>query len=403
MNTTTIVGELVMFSSQVLRAPAVTRRKICVCPLLVVFAMLMSFPVKADSDTARGSDQILSSLPVVTSSTCGRGCRCSHNATVANCSYANLAAVPQFPTSTRALVLDWNHIGRLGDSLGASPTSAGNGTTSSRLELVSVSHNNVSEIAATALRGLGALHQLRLDNNHIKRLPATIFADTPSLGAMSLASNSHLDMTSVGAALAPTRLPLLRHLDLSKIDTVTVDGRLPETVFSQLPALEHLVLRYVTIANVSAEFFAALSGTCLTTLDLTGSSIREVNDTAFGPIAESLEQLILDRAIISPRGLDAVFAGLTTASNNTRLLSLSLKNVFVEDAHDAAVGQHLFRHLITSSRFHCFTLISATYRRRRRRRHHTRIDGKRCIQSTSSVAAGFGRHDMPPPASNPDL
>ena len=218
--------------------------------------------------------------------------------------------------------------------------------------MVSVSHNNVSEISPMALSGLSSLRQLRLDNNHIERLPAAMFADTPSLSAMSLAGNSRLNMTTVGAALVYTSLPLLRLLDLSKIDAITVDGRLPETVFSQLPALEHLVLHDVTIANMSAEFFSALSGTCLTTLDLSGSSIKEVNDTSLAPVAESLEQLIVDRAIISPRSLDALFAGLVTATNNTRLLSLSLKNVFVNDGHDAAVGQHLFRHLTTTRFLH---------------------------------------------------
>jgi len=341
-----------MLSSRLSLSTPVTR----VCSPIVVFAMLMSFPVKADSDAALKSDQISFPHPVVTSSTCGRGCRCSHNATVVNCSYANLADVPQFPSSARVLVLDWNHIGRLGENLVATSISAGNVTTSSSLELISVSHNNVSDIAATTLRGLSALHQLRIDNNRIERLPVAMFADTPSLGAMSLAGNSHLDMASFGAALTPTRLSLLRFLDLSKIDTITVDGRLPETVFSQLPALQHLVLHDVAIANMSAEFFTALSGTRLTTLDLSGSSIGEINDTSFAPLADSLEQLILDRAIISTRGLDVVFAGLATGSNNTRLLSLSLRNVFVEDAHDAAVGQHLFRHLI-STRFLGLPLI----------------------------------------------
>jgi len=325
------------------------RREMRVCAPLVVFAMLMSFPVEAGSVV----DQISSPLPAVTSSRCGHGCRCSHNATVANCSYANLDQVPQFPASTRVLVLDWNHIGRLGTSFGTKPTSADNGKTSSSLEMISVSHNNVSEIAATALRGLKALRQLRLDNNHIQRLPVAMFADTPLLGAMSLAGNPHLNITSVAAALSPNRLALLRLLDLSKIDAITVNGRLPETVFSQLPALEHLVLRDTAIANMSAEFFTALSGACLTTLDLTGSSIGNVNDTALESLAESLDRLILDRAIISPRDLDAMFAGLATGSNNTRLQSLSLKNVFVDEAHNAAVGQHLFRHLVTT-RFHCF-------------------------------------------------
>lgn len=337
----------VMFSSQLSLTWIVTPWKSHVRQLLVVFAMLMLFPVKADddSDARLKSDQI--SLRLRSASTCGRGCRCSHNDTVANCSYANLAQVPQFPSSTRVLVLDWNHIGHLGDGLGAKFTSISNAT-SSRLELVSVSHNNVSDIAATTLRGLSALHQLRLDDNRIERLPVAMFADTPSIGALSLAGNSHLDMASVGAALTPTRLPLLRLLDLSRIDVITSDGRLPETVFSQLPALQHLVLHDVAIANMSAEFFTALSGTSLTTLDLSGSSIGEVNETSLAPLADSVQQLILDRAIVSPRGLDAMFAGLATGSNDTHLLTLSLRNVFVEDTHDAAVGQHLFRHLITT-------------------------------------------------------
>jgi len=338
---------------------AVTRHKTRVAAPLLVFAMLMSFSVDADSDVGPASDEISSSLPAVTSSTCGRGCRCSHNATVANCSYANLVRVPPFPASTRVLVLDWNHIGRLGDRLSATPTSGptsgstsgsgSNGTTSSSLQMISVSYNNVSEIAGSALRGLSTLLHLRLDHNRIRRLPVAMFADTPSLGALSLAGNHLLDMASFAAALTLTRLPLLRLLDLSNVATVAVDGRLPETVFSQLPALQQLVLRDVTVANVSAEFFTALSGTsCLTTLDLGGSSIGEVNDSAFEPLAGSLEQLVLDRAIVSPRNLDAVFAGLSTGSNTSHLLTLSLRNVFVEEAHTAAVGPHLFRHLSTT-------------------------------------------------------
>ena len=336
-----ISTQVVMFRSLIFAAD-VGRHERRPRASLVVFAMLMLFPVDADS----GSDRISSARPPVTSSICGRGCRCSHNATVSNCSYANLGHVPTFSPSTRVLVLDWNHIERLGDSLGAANSTSG--AWSSSLEMLSVSHNNVSEVAATALRGLRALRQLRLDNNRIERLPAAIFADTPSLGAMSLAGNTHLDTTSLGAALTPTRLPLLRLLDLSKVDTITVDGRLPEEVFSQIPALEHLVLHDLTIANMSAEFITALSGTSLATLDLTGSSIGQVNDSAFKPLADSLEQLLLDRAVICRRDLGAVFAGLAAGSNSSRLTLLSLKNVFVDDAHDAAIGQHLFRHLVTT-------------------------------------------------------
>lgn len=340
-----------MFTSHMLLAvAALPTRRVGICQLLVTFAMLMSSPVKADSDVGPSLGNNSSLLPAVTSATCGRGCRCSHNATVANCSFANLAQVPQFPSSTRFLVLDWNHIWRLNGALGAKFTYAGNGTTSSSLEMISVSHNNVSEIAPTALHHLNALHQLQLDNNRIQRLPVAMFADTPSLGVLSLAGNAQLDIASVAASLTPIRLPLLRLLDLSKVDAITVDGRLPETVFSQLPALEHLILHDVAIANLSAEFFGALSSTRLLTLDLSGSSIGEVNDTAFQPLAESLEQLVLDRAIISHLDLDSMFTGLATGSNNTRLILLSLRNVFVDDAHSAAVGPHLFRHLI-STRF----------------------------------------------------
>jgi len=99
-----------------------------------------------------------------------------------------------------------------------------------------------------------------------------------------------------------------------------------------------------------------VSGTSLTTLDLSGSSIGDVSDAAFAPVADSLEQLILDRAIVSPRALDAMFAGLAagtgsrnnkTGSSNssTQLQLLSVRNVFVDESHEASVGQHLFRHL----------------------------------------------------------
>lgn len=343
-----------------LAAPAFLCRAGRVRLLVVAFAMLMSFPVDADRQPGLSADRISTALPAVV--TCGRGCRCSHGSTVANCSYANLVKVPQFPSSTRVLVLDWNHIGRFGGKILCAsttppslPTSTGNGNgngstlSPSRLEQLSASHNNVSEIAATALRGCSALRQLRLDNNRIERLPAAMFADTLSLSALSLSGNRHLDMASVGAALTPTRLPLLRLLDLSKIDTIGVDGRrLPETVFSQLPALEHLILRDVVITNMSAEFFVALSVTSLATLDLSGSSIGEVNETAFEPLAAKLEHLILDRAIISPSDLEAVFAGLAAKTNDTQLSLLSLRNVFVDDGHEASVGQHLFRHLVTA-------------------------------------------------------
>jgi len=163
--------------------------------------------------------------------------------------------------------------------------SAGGGnnvTTSSNVQMLSVSHNNVSEVAPTALRGLKALLHLRLDNNRLGRLPAAMFADTPSLGALSLADNRHLDVGTLAAALTPTRLALLRLLDLSGVDPVAADGRLPEAVFSQLPALQQLVLGDLNVANMSGEFFAALcpgtscSSCGLSTLDLSGSSIGEV-------------------------------------------------------------------------------------------------------------------------------
>jgi len=220
-----------------------------------------------------------------------------------------------------------------------------NGTSLSNVEVLSVSHNNVSLITGQALSGLKALRQLKLDYNHIERLPASIFTDTHSLVVLSLAGNTNLDITSLGAALTPTTLPLLRRLDLSHIDSIATRGILPELVFSQLPALQQLVLRDVTIANMSADFFTALSRTSLRTLDLTGSSISEVNDTTIDPVAESLQQLVVDRAIVSARDLSAMFAGFVTHTNNTRLEVLSIKDVFVDGSHHAAVGQHLFRHL----------------------------------------------------------
>jgi len=326
---------------------AATRHKRHARTSLVILAMLISFPVDAaGSESDLISDRVSPPPPLPA---CGRGCRCSHNATVANCSFANLARVPPFPATTRVLVLDWNHIARLDDRLGAPPTSvsgsrapitsgatsgsdftappvsgsdlgalsdcsglgalhvsasglkapatfgsgqkalpisgsdleaqstssAGPGSLSisgsgleaprtsgsgSRVQMLSVSHNNVSEISATALRGLSDLVHLRLDHNRITGLPAAIFADTPSLGALSIAANPRLDVASLGRALAPACLALLRLLDLSAVDAVVADGRLPEVVFARLPALQQLVLRDVTIANMSAEFFTAMSG-----------------------------------------------------------------------------------------------------------------------------------------------
>jgi len=347
---------------------AATRHKRHARTSLVILAMLISFPVDAaGSESDLISDRVSPPPPLPA---CGRGCRCSHNATVANCSFANLARVPPFPATMRVLVLDWNHIARLDDRLGAPPTSvsgsrapitsgatsgsdftappvsgsdlgalpnsssgletpsnsgfgsdapltsgsglgalhvsasglkapatfgsgqkalpisgfdleaqstssAGPGSLSisgsgleaprtsgsgSRVQMLSVSHNNVSEISATALRGLSDLVHLRLDHNRITGLPAAIFADTPSLGALSIAANPRLDVASLGRALAPARLALLRLLDLSAVDAVVADGRLPEVVFARLPALQQLVLRDVTIANMSAEFFTAMSG-----------------------------------------------------------------------------------------------------------------------------------------------
>jgi len=76
----------------------------------------------------------------------------------------------------------------------------------------------------------------------------------------------------------------------------------------------------------------------------------KVNDTALAPLSECLSELVLDHVIVTPRGLDAMFAGLAqTGSSNVssggHLQMLSVRDVFVNDDRDSAVGQHFFRHL----------------------------------------------------------
>ena len=114
---------------------------------------------------------------------------------------------------------------------------AGDDVTSG-LQMLSVSHNNVSEVAPTALRGLKALTHLRLDDNRVALLPAAMFADTPSLLVLSLAGNRRLDLGSVAEALAPARLPLLRLLDLSRVDTLADDGLTPSNIIFVITSAE---------------------------------------------------------------------------------------------------------------------------------------------------------------------
>ncbi|KAK8394126.1 hypothetical protein O3P69_006369 [Scylla paramamosain] len=86
------------------------------------------------------------------------------------------------------------------------------------LKYLRLAHAKLDRVGPELLTGLSGLHTLTLEHNHIKVLPAAMFAPTPHLHHLSLAHNNIL--TLEGDSLAGLDELLTLDLDSNKLDRI---------------------------------------------------------------------------------------------------------------------------------------------------------------------------------------
>ena len=180
--------------------------------------------------------------------------------------------------------------------MAASPVSACGDVTDDHLSAITsldLHRKSISALKAGDFGGLTALTFLDLNNNGItSSLPATVFSDLSALETLILEYNA---LGSLDANVF-SGLSALKHLDLGN----TRIASLPATIFSGLSALEHLDLENARLTSLPATVFSGLT---------------------------ALEHLNLKRNQIGSGSLDAnVFSGLT-ALTHLDISSMTLTSV----------------------------------------------------------------------------
>lgn len=155
----------------------------------------------------------------------------------------------------RLIVVDNLHLGTLLGSLADQLPD---------LEEIVLDRDNITAVPSSFFRGLRRLQRLSLDDNRlVDGLPVDLFADVAdTLADLSLAGNVGLDWVAICPAVS--RLTALRRLDLSRTGILAPSEQephvtaLPPALFNGLTSLECLVLRDVTIDNMTSNFFRSI-------------------------------------------------------------------------------------------------------------------------------------------------
>lgn len=121
------------------------------------------------------------------------------------------------------------------------------------LKYLRLAHAKLDRVGPELLTGLSGLHTLTLEHNHIKVLPAAMFAPTPHLHHLSLAHNNIL--TLEGDSLAGLDELLTLDLDSNKLD------RIGPGSFPRLPNIATLRLLENPIEHVFPFTFTSVNST----------------------------------------------------------------------------------------------------------------------------------------------
>ncbi|KAK4830224.1 hypothetical protein QYF61_009291 [Mycteria americana] len=272
---------------------------------------------------------------VAGSGQCPQGCACSPDFRHGSCENRDLREIPRgFPRDTRLLDLRRNAFGTV-------PPGAFPGLK----ELVSLHLQSCSigVLRPGALRGLESLVYLYLTDNHLSTLVATAFEGAPRLAYLDLDRNAFTRLPAGAFQLLPNLISLhLQHNaigELAEGDLAGAGGlrwlylagnaikRIAPTALAPAKMLEKLHLEGNRLAEVPT---AALRGLpALSELKLSRNPIKHVGDSAFLPVASSLQHLYLDNMglewvrMISP----GAFAGLGAKIRSLYLESNKVSNI----------------------------------------------------------------------------
>ncbi|ALC41374.1 18w [Drosophila busckii] len=166
------------------------------------------------------------------------------------------------------LDLSFNELRALPDAWGASRLR--------RLQTLSLQHNNITTLGASALAGLSSLRVLNLSHNHLESLPAAAFAGNKELRELHL---QHNDLFELPKGLLH-RLEQLLVLDLSgnQLTSHHVDNN----TFAGLIRLIVLNLSNNALTRIGAKTFKELY--FLQILDMRNNSIGHIEEGAFLPL-----------------------------------------------------------------------------------------------------------------------
>ncbi|XP_059672159.1 chondroadherin-like protein [Gavia stellata] len=263
---------------------------------------------------------------------CPQECTCSPDFRHGSCENRDLREIPQgFPGDTHLLDLRRNTFGTV-------PPGAFPGLK----ELVSLHLQSCSigVLRPGALRGLESLVYLYLTDNRLSTLAPAAFKGAPRLAYLDLDRNAFTRLPAVAFQLLPNLISLhLQHNtigELVKGDLAGARGlrwlyltgnairRIAPAALAPAKMLEKLHLEGNCLAEVPT---AALWGLpALSELKLSQNPIKRVGDSAFLPVASSLQHLYLDNMgleWISPRA----FAGLGPKIRSLYLESNKMSNI----------------------------------------------------------------------------
>ncbi|MDE2926881.1 MAG: leucine-rich repeat domain-containing protein [Acidobacteriota bacterium] len=207
----------------------------------------------------------------------------------------------------------------------------------SSLEGLRLQANKLKTLPVALFHGLSSLESLNLDHNPLTKLPAGIFSGLTSLQSLWL--------SLVYNDVVPQSGDLFSELTSLQSLTLYIAGTLPDDLFSGLPTLKGLHLRFGDPTTLPAGVFAGLSS--LESLNLAFNGLTELPAGVFSGLS-SLKELDLSDNLLTtlPAG---IFAGLSSVESidliDNRLTTLPA-GIFAELS--SLVGLHLSDNRLTT-------------------------------------------------------
>ncbi|XP_054460517.1 toll-like receptor 3 [Anoplopoma fimbria] len=181
------------------------------------------------------------------------------------------------------------------------------GLQKTNLTFLDLSHNKMGKMEDGAFQWLSRLQTLILTDNNFKHLTKDTFQGLKSLKKLNL-TNALVKSQSIIDDFSFQPLSGLESLIMQK----TGAQQLTENTFTGLTSLQELDLSwssYISLRTITNKTFVSLAGTPLRKLNLTGTSITQINPQSFSSLG-NLTTLLLDFNFIKQTLTGKEFEGL---------------------------------------------------------------------------------------------